>query len=165
MGTPRVSDISDLSPECGEHCAIAVVKSRFNHHITDRLYAHCTNTLNRYGVTGDRLISVDVPGALELPFAANLLARSGKVDGIIALGCVLRGETFHFEIVSQESARGLMLVQLKSGIVVINGILTVDNEAQAEARIAQKGTDAALAAIELACWRQSIWPTLSDITE
>jgi len=166
MGTPHLSDMPALSPGCGEHCAIAIVKSRFNRHITDRLHAHCVNTLNRYGVTGERLINVEVPGALEIPFAASVLAKSGKVDGIIALGCVLRGETFHFEIVSQESARGLMTVQIKSGIPVINGILTVDTEAQAEARIAQKGVDAALGAIELACWRQSIWSTVSDdITE
>lgn len=165
MGTPYKSEPLDLSPDCGAHCSIAVVTSRFNHHITSRLQAHCINTLTSHGVNGERLISVTVPGALELPFAANLLAKSGKVDGIIAIGCVLRGETYHFEIVSNESARGLMDVQLKTGIAVINGILTVDNEMQAEARIAQKGTDIATSAIELACWRQSIWPTLYDVTE
>jgi 6,7-dimethyl-8-ribityllumazine synthase len=91
-----------------------------------------------------------VPGALELPLALQALAQSGKYDALIALGAVIRGETYHFEIVSNESARGIIDVQLNTGIPIANAVLTTENDDQALARMLQKGTEAAQAAIEMA---------------
>lgn len=133
-------------------CTIAVVTSRFNAHITQQLKEICVQTLEKYGVVDDHLITAEVPGALELPFAASVLAHDDCVDGIIALGCVMRGETSHYDIVCQESARGLMDVQLAHGLPVFNGILTVENEAQANARIRQKAMDMATGIIEMILW-------------
>ena len=93
---------------------------------------------------------VTVPGALETPLALQKLAQSGKFDALIALGAVIRGETYHFEIVANESAAGISSVQLDTGIPIANGILTTDTEEQALARMTEKGADCALAAIEMA---------------
>ena len=93
---------------------------------------------------------VTVPGALEIPLTLKAMAISGQYDALIALGAVIRGETYHFEIVSNESARGITDVQLETGVPVANGILTTENDEQAEVRMAQKGLDCALAAIEMA---------------
>jgi 6,7-dimethyl-8-ribityllumazine synthase len=93
---------------------------------------------------------VTVPGALEVPLALQKLALSGKYDALIALGAVIRGETYHFEIVSNEAAGGITSVQLDTGVPVANGILTTENDDQALARMAEKGADCALAAIEMA---------------
>jgi 6,7-dimethyl-8-ribityllumazine synthase len=102
------------------------------------------------------LTVVSVPGALEAPFALQKLANTEKYDALIALGAVIRGETHHFEIVANESASGLMQVQLDSGIPVANGILTTDTEEQAKARAAQKGRDCAEVAVEMANLGKSI---------
>jgi 6,7-dimethyl-8-ribityllumazine synthase len=93
---------------------------------------------------------VTVPGALEVPLALQKMAQSGNFDALIALGAVVRGETYHFEIVAGESAAGIANVQLDTGVPIANGILTTDNDDQALARMAQKGADCALAAIEMA---------------
>lgn len=154
-------DIKNWPDNIAKECTIAVITSRFNSFVTQQLKDICIQTLRQYGVEDDHLIEVDVPGALEIPFAASVIANGDTVDGIIALGCVLRGETFHFEIVSTESARGLMDIQLEHCLPVINGILTVDNEAQATARIEQKAKDAATSAIEMILWRQTMQPGLA----
>jgi 6,7-dimethyl-8-ribityllumazine synthase len=101
-------------------------------------------------VKSDDVKVVTVPGALELPLALQKMAQSGKFDALIALGAVIRGETYHFEIVANESAAGITQVTLDSGVPVANGVLTTDNSAQAEVRMAQKGADCAAVAVEMA---------------
>jgi len=91
-----------------------------------------------------------VPGALELPLALLTMAQSGRFDALVALGAVIRGETYHFEIVSNESARGISEVQLETGIPIANAVLTTENDDQALERMVQKGTEAAQAAVEMA---------------
>ena len=161
LTTPEVRDWPD---QIAKECTIAVITSRFNKDITQRLKQVCIDTLAKYGVCDDHLIVVDVPGALELPFAAAVLANDDCVDGIIALGCVLRGETAHFEVVCQASARGLMDLQLAHCLPVLNGILTVDTEEQAIARIQQKAIDAATGVIEMILWRRSAQSSFSTLT-
>jgi 6,7-dimethyl-8-ribityllumazine synthase len=102
------------------------------------------------GVEEDSITVVTVPGALETPLALQRLAQSGDFDALVALGAVVRGETYHFEIVANESASGVSSVQLEFGIPVGNGILTTDTDEQALSRAASKGRDAALVAIEMA---------------
>jgi 6,7-dimethyl-8-ribityllumazine synthase len=134
----------------GSQLAIAVVLSRFNRDIGDGLLSACLAELQRLGVAPARTRVCAVPGALELPLVLQRLALSGEYDALIALGAVVRGETYHFEIVSNESARGITEVQLRTGIPIANGVLTTEDESQAEARMADKGRDCAQAAVEMA---------------
>lgn len=134
---------------------VALVVSRFNESFCERLLAGALAELSRLGVNAADLHTVHVPGALEVPLALQWLAQSGRFDALVALGVVIRGETYHFEIVSNESARGVMDVQLETGVPVGNGILTTENDAQAEARIG-KGAEAARVAVEMALLRASI---------
>ena len=129
---------------------IGIVVARFNAEIGDGLLASCTAELTRLGVAADDVTIVSVPGALEAPLALQQMAQSDTYDALIALGAVIRGETYHFEIVANESARGIMSVQLDTGIPVANGILTTENDDQAVARMAQKGADCAAVAVEMA---------------
>ena len=129
---------------------IGIVVARFNAEIGDGLLASCTAELTRLGVAADDVTIVSVPGALEAPLAVQQMAQSDTYDALIALGAVIRGETYHFEIVANESARGIMSVQLDTGIPVANGILTTENDDQAVARMAQKGADCAAVAVEMA---------------
>ena len=117
--------------------------------IGDRLRTACVAELVRLGVSEDDIEIIRVPGALEVPLALKLLADSDEFDALVALGCVIRGETYHFELVCNESARGITQVQLEGMIPVANAILTVENQAQAEARI-DKGAGAARVAVEMA---------------
>lgn len=132
----------------GAGLAIAVVQSRFNEDIGEGLRSGCLEELERLGV--GEVTYATVPGALELPLALLTLAQSGRYHAFIALGAVIRGETYHFEIVANESARGLMDVQLKTGVPVANAILTTENDDQALERMVQKGMEAAQAAVEMA---------------
>ena len=141
----------------GSGLRIGIVQARFNAHIGDRLREDCMAELKRMGVADDDIEVVTVPGALEVPLALKALAQSDEFDALIALGCVIRGETYHFELVCNESARGVSRVQLDHGIAIANAILTVENEAQAEARIV-KGAEAARVAVEMAL-------TLEDLSE
>ena len=134
----------------GAGLRIGVVVARFNAEVGDGLLASCSAELVKRGVREADIKIVDVPGALEVPLALQKLAQSGNFDALIALGAVVRGETFHFEIVAEQSARGIMTVQLDTGVPIANGILTTDDEAQAETRMAQKGADCAAVAIEMA---------------
>ena len=129
---------------------VAIVVSRFNPRIGDGLLAGALRALREAGVADDQVTVVSVPGALEAPLALQRLAQSGACDALVALGAVIRGDTYHFEIVSNESASGVSSVQLEYGIPIGNGILTCDTDAQAEARMDAKGYEATLAALELA---------------
>jgi 6,7-dimethyl-8-ribityllumazine synthase len=138
----------------GEGLRVGIVRSRFNERIGVTMLEACRKRLGELGVSA--LTVVSVPGALEAPLALQNLANTEKYDALIALGAVIRGETYHFEIVADESASGLMQVQLDSGIPVANGILTTDTEKQAETRAAQKGRDCAEVAVEMANLGKSI---------
>ena len=133
----------------GAGLRIGIVQARFNAHIGDRLREGCMAELLRLGLAEDDIEVITVPGALEIPLALKALAQSDEFDALIALGCVIRGETYHFELVCNESARGITQVQLDHMVPVANAILTVENQAQAEARIS-KGAEAARVAIEMA---------------
>jgi 6,7-dimethyl-8-ribityllumazine synthase len=135
----------DLS---GSGVRVGIVRSRFNEKVGVALLEACRKRLAELGVGAPTVVSV--PGSLEAPLALQQLANTEKYDALIALGAVIRGETYHFEIVANESASGLMQVQLDSGIPVANGILTADTEEQAEKRAAKKGRDCAEAAVEMA---------------
>ncbi len=134
----------------GADLRIGVVRGRFNQAIGAGLLAACLERLGELGVASDRITPVSVPGALEIPLALQQLAASGHYDALIALGAVVRGDTYHFEVVSNESAAGVTQVQLDAGMPVANGILTTDTEEQALARVRQKGGDCAEAAVEMA---------------
>jgi 6,7-dimethyl-8-ribityllumazine synthase len=136
---------------------IAIITAPFYQHIIDGLYQGAESYLTKAGFLVKR---IDVPGALEIPLACQLLATSGQYSAIVALGAVIRGETAHFDHVCQQSARGIMDVSLKFNIAIGNGIITVENEAQALARSADddknKGYEAAVAAVELLKLQQSL---------
>jgi len=134
----------------GAGLRIGIVMSRFNEELGRGLLSSCTAALAGHGVREADILVVTVPGALEAPLALQKLAQSGRYHALIALGAVIRGETYHFEIVANESAAGITSVQLDVGIPVANGILTADTDEQALARVADKGADCARAAIEMA---------------
>jgi 6,7-dimethyl-8-ribityllumazine synthase len=140
----------------GERYRVGVVLSRFNPAIGDGLLDGALRALAQAGVKDDRVTVVTVPGALESPLALQRLAQTGDYHALVALGAVIRGDTYHFEIVANESASGLMQVQLDSSIPVANGILTTEDEKQAGARAAQKGRDCAEVAVEMANLAKSI---------
>ena len=134
----------------GAELRIAVVRGRFNEAIGTGLLAACLERLAALGVQPSRVTVLSVPGALEIPLALQQLAASGHYDALIALGAVVRGDTYHFEVVSNESAAGVSQVQLDAGVPIANGILTTDTEEQALARVRQKGSDCADVAVEMA---------------
>lgn len=134
----------------GSALDIAIVVSRFNQPIVEALLDACLRTLAQRGVSDERISLIRVPGALEIPLVLATLAQAERHDAAIALGAVVRGETYHFEIVANESASGVTRVQLDYRMPVANGILTVDSDEQAMARVEEKGADAALVAIEMA---------------
>lgn len=139
----------------GNGLRVAIVWSRFNEPIVRQLLAACDKELLERGVAATDIDAVSVPGALEIPLVLQSLAleRRGfarRYDALVALGAVVRGETYHFEIVANESARGILDVQLETGIPVANGVLTTDTEEQALARAAEKGAECARVAIEMA---------------
>jgi 6,7-dimethyl-8-ribityllumazine synthase len=133
----------------GADRTVGVVVSRFNGEITDRLLASTLEALAAAGVTEERITVMPVPGAFELPIGAMALAKTRRYSCVIALGCVVRGETAHFDYIAGEAASGLQLAGLETGVPVAFGVLTVDTAEQAEARI-DKGADVARAALEMA---------------
>ncbi len=139
----------------GAGLRVAIVASRFNEALCNRMLKGTEAELAGLGVRGSDIEVVRVPGALEIPVALQWLAQTGRFDALIALGVVIRGETYHFDLVSNESSRGVMEVQLETGVPVANGIITTENEAQAEARIG-KGGEAARVAVEMARLKASI---------
>jgi 6,7-dimethyl-8-ribityllumazine synthase len=134
----------------GKGMRIGIVKSRFNLDICEGLLGGCRSRLHLQGVKDEDITLATVPGALEIPLALQQMAGSGNYDALIALGAVVRGDTFHFEVVANESARCVSDVQLDNGIPIANAILTTDTEVQAEERMMIKGEEAAMVAIEMA---------------
>jgi 6,7-dimethyl-8-ribityllumazine synthase len=140
----------DVAGLDGEGLSIGIVRARFNAAITERLAESCLAELARLNVPVKHVKHVTVPGALEIPLALQVLADSDDYDALIALGCIIRGETYHFELVANESGAGVTRVSLDHGVPIANAILTVENEAQAWARAEDKGRDAARVAVEMA---------------
>jgi 6,7-dimethyl-8-ribityllumazine synthase len=134
----------------GRDLRIGVVQARFNAELTNRLAEACLAELKALGVAAKHIRHVTVPGALEVPLALLAMAESNDHDALVALGCIIRGETYHFELVANESGSGVTRVSLDHQLPIANAILTVENEAQAWARVEEKGRDAARVAVEMA---------------
>jgi 6,7-dimethyl-8-ribityllumazine synthase len=134
----------------GAELRIGIVQARFNEWAGRALFEACVTELVTLGVDEDDITHVTVPGALEVPVTLSKLAATEDFDALIALGCVIRGETYHFEIVSNESARGVAQVALSFGLPIANGIITTESDEQARNRVAEKGRDAARVAVEMA---------------
>ena len=134
----------------GRELRIGIVQARFNQDLTGRLAEVCIDELVALGVVRKHIHHVTVPGALEVPTALQAMADSERFDALVALGCIIRGETYHFELVSNESGAGVTRVSLDHHVPVANAILTVENQAQAEARVEEKSRDAARVAVEMA---------------
>ena len=133
----------------GAGLRIGIVQSRFNEVVCEGLLSACRAQLAQQGVSDANITLATVPGALEIPLVLQQMAMSKRFDALIALGAVIRGDTYHFEVVSNESARGVGEVQLHCGVPVANAILTTDTDEQAEERMNIKGAEAALVAIEM----------------
>ncbi|HSQ10557.1 MAG TPA: 6,7-dimethyl-8-ribityllumazine synthase [Burkholderiaceae bacterium] len=143
--------IDYLAPDFdGADLRIGIVQARFNEWAGRALMEACVSELVTLGVDEDDVTHLTVPGSLEIPVALAKLASTEDFDALIALGCVIRGETFHFEVVSNESARGVAQVALTYGVPVANGIITAESDEQARARVGEKGRDAARVAVEMA---------------
>lgn len=134
----------------GTGLRIGVVQARFNQGITDALANACRQELEALGVAAADISLYQVAGALEVPLALQMLAKTGRFDALVALGCVIRGETYHFELVCNESAAGVSRVSLDHHMPIANAILTTENLPQAVARQDEKGRDAARVAVEMA---------------
>jgi len=148
LDIPDDVDVIEGVPEGGRR-SVAVVAARFNGEITTRLLESALAELDRLGVRRESVAVMPVPGAFELPLAAMALAKTRRYACIVALGCVVRGETPHFEYVASEAASGLQLAALETGVPVAFGVLTVDSVEQAEVRI-DKGAEAVRTALEMA---------------
>jgi 6,7-dimethyl-8-ribityllumazine synthase len=148
LDIPDAVAVLEGSPS-GADRTVGVVVSRFNGEISNRLLESALEALEAAGVSEQRITVMPVPGAFELPIGAMALAKTRRYSCVVALGCVVRGETAHFEYVAGEAASGLQLAGLETGVPVAFGVLTVDTAAQAEARV-DKGADAARAALEMA---------------
>ncbi len=133
----------------GKGLKIGIVMSRFNEQVVNQLLSACEQRLLALGVAPQDISLATVPGALETPLALQTMANSERFDGLVALGAVIRGETYHFEVVANESARGISEVQLQFGVPVANAILTTENDEQALDRVAIKGAEAADVVIEM----------------
>ena len=133
----------------GKGLVIGIVQARWNESITQSLLESCKGELVALGVPEAHIDVVTVPGALEIPVALQALAEKGGYDALIALGCVIRGETYHFELVANESAAGVTRVSLDYQLPIANVILTTENEPQAVARQDEKGRDAARVVVEM----------------
>jgi 6,7-dimethyl-8-ribityllumazine synthase len=144
------ADKGNAGDLAGEGLRIGIVRARFNDAVTSTLAQACLAELERLEVDEGDIKHVSVPGALEVPVALKAMAASGAFDALIALGCVIRGETYHFELVANESGAGVSRVALDHQIPIANAILTVEDEDQAWARAVDKGREAARAAVEMA---------------
>jgi 6,7-dimethyl-8-ribityllumazine synthase len=133
----------------GKGLRIGIVLSRFNSDIGDGLLSACKSELKKLGVADENITVATVPGALETALVLHHMADSQQFDALIALGAIIRGETYHFEVVANESARGISEVQLNTGIPVANAVLTTEDDDQALARMSIKGAEAAAVAIEM----------------
>ena len=140
----------------GEQLIIGIVQSRFNESITNGLRDACVEELILQGVKPENITCIQVPGALEIPIVLQSLAAKGGYNALIALGCVIRGETYHFELVANESASGITRLSLDYHTPIINAVITTENTVQALVRQEEKGRDAAKAAIEMSHLLESI---------
>lgn len=134
----------------GEGLRIGIVCARFNEQACEELLDACTDELLRLGVADEDITIVRVPGALEIPLALQVLGTARELDALVALGAVIRGDTYHFELVSNEMGRGITQVQLDLELPIANGVLTTEDDDQAFARTEDKGRDCAQAAVEMA---------------
>ena len=134
----------------GKKLFIGIVQARFNASVTDALASACLHELSALGVDSKRITHVKVPGALEVASALQAMAESNNFDALIALGCIIRGETYHFELVANDSGAAVTRVALDYQLPIANAILTTENMAQAQARQTEKGLDAARVAVEMA---------------
>ena len=146
----QAADKGDAAALNGRDLRIGIVQARFNAAITDKLAEACLAEFAALGVAAKHIRHVKVPGALEIPVALMAMADSEDCDALVALGCIIRGETYHFELVANQSGAGVSRVALDHQVPVANAILTVENEAQAWARVEEKGRDAARVAVEMA---------------
>ena len=140
----------------GRSLRIGIVQARFNEDVTNALAQACRAELLALGVTERNITLVQVPGALEVPVALMAMAEKLKYDALVALGCIIRGETYHFELVANESGAGVSRVALDFQLPIANAILTTEDLAQAVARQHDKGRDAARVAVEMANLLDSI---------
>jgi 6,7-dimethyl-8-ribityllumazine synthase len=138
----------------GRALRIGIVQARFNDYAGEGLLDACVKELVKLGVVEEDITLIRVPGALEIPFALQQLASTEEYDALVAIGAVIRGETYHFEVVSNESASGIMQVSLDFDIPIANAVLTTGNDEQTQARLLEKGTDAAKVAVEMANLRK-----------
>ncbi len=150
-------------PLDGQHLHIGIVQARFNEDITNALAQACIAELQSMGV--EQIDHVFVPGALEVPLALQALAERAEYDALIALGCIVRGETYHFELVANESGGGVTRVGLDYHIPIANAILTTENMEQAVARQHDKGRDAARVAVEMACLIDDLSADVAELVD
>ena len=134
----------------GKGLRIGIVQARFSNEIGSAMLQVCTDKLQEMGVKTKHITIATVPGALEAPLTLQTMARSGRFDALVALGAVIRGETYHFELVSNEQGAGITRVTLDTGVPIANGILTCEDDDQALSRMQVKGADCAQAAVEMA---------------
>jgi len=146
----RHADQGEAERLDGRDLRIGIVQARFNRALTDRIATACRNELLALGVGANAIEHLHVPGALELGVALSALADSEEFDALVAIGCVIRGETYHFELVANESGAAITRVALDHNLPVANAVLTCENEAQAAERAEDKGRDAARVAVEMA---------------
>ena len=144
----------------GQELHIGIVQARFNEAHCVALTTACIEELINLGVSQTDIKLVTVPGALEIPFALQKLAETDEFDGVVALGAVIRGETYHFELVSNESASGITRVSIDSGLPIANGVLTCDTDEQAQVRVQVKGADCAKAVVEMANLALALTPDI-----
>jgi 6,7-dimethyl-8-ribityllumazine synthase len=140
----------------GDGLRVGIVQARFNEVVGHGLLSACLGELARLGVADEDVLHVTVPGALEIPLVLQKMAETQQFDALIALGAVIRGETYHFELVSNESGAGITRVGLDYGIPIANAVLTTETDEQAEVRMAVKGADAARVAVEMANLAQAL---------
>jgi 6,7-dimethyl-8-ribityllumazine synthase len=134
----------------GTGLRIGIIQARFNADVGHGLLSACLAELKHLDVADEDVLHVTVPGALEIPLACQKMAETQQFDALIALGAVIRGETYHFELVSNESGAGITRVSLDYGMPIANAVLTTETDEQAEARMAEKGAEAARVAVEMA---------------
>ena len=144
----------------GQDLRVGIVQARFNEEHCVALTTACIEELIKLGVTQADIKLVTVPGALEIPFALQKLAETGEFDGLVALGAIIRGETYHFELVSNESAAGITRICLESGLPIANGVLTCETDEQAHVRAQVKGADCARAVVEMANLALALTPDI-----
>ncbi|MGV0984792.1 MAG: 6,7-dimethyl-8-ribityllumazine synthase [Limnohabitans sp.] len=144
----------------GQFLHVGIVQARFNEDITNALAAACIQELEALGVSN--IDHVLVPGALEVPIALQAMAERAEYDALIALGCIIRGETYHFELVANESGAGVSRIALDYNLPIANAILTTENLEQAVARQTEKGRDAARVAVEMACLMEDLSADLAE---